>query len=128
MTARALPFANQTALGLIVLAGLSALCVFASHEFTREAGRIASIWPLNAVLVATAIRWRTLDWRAVVATGALSNFAVDLAMGDTPMRAVLLTSANALEVIVCLGLLRRACADDDDVEIHGPNPQVSGGS
>jgi PAS domain S-box-containing protein len=91
---------------LAALAAVAAAFVFLSHEFTREAGRVASIWPLNALLLATAITWRSMDWRKIVALGAATNLLVDLAMGDTLVRGASLTLANAIEVAVCTHLLR----------------------
>ncbi|MGD9815014.1 MAG: PAS domain S-box protein [Hyphomonadaceae bacterium] len=91
---------------VLALAAAAAACVFLSHEFTREAGRIASIWPLNALLLATAICWRGMDWRVIVAAGAAANLAVNLAMGDPFLRSASLTAANVLEVAICIRLLR----------------------
>lgn len=91
---------------LVALAAAAAAFVFLSHEFTREAGRVASIWPLNALLLAVAISWRSMDWRKIIAIGAAANLVVDLAMGDTLARGASLTLANAIEVAVCVYLLR----------------------
>lgn len=90
----------------LALAAVALICVFLSHEFTREAGRIASIWPLNALLLATVIGWRSVDWRKIVAVGAAANIIVDLAMGDALGRGAALTLANVIEVAVCVLLLR----------------------
>jgi PAS domain S-box-containing protein len=91
---------------LVALVALSCLAVFLSHEFTRAAGRVASIWPLNALLVAAIVRWRAIDWRVILAAGAGANIAVDLAMGDTLLNALMLTGANVAEIAVIVVCLR----------------------
>lgn len=98
-------------LGLLFAA--SALLVFLSHEFSREAGRVASIWPLNALLLAAIICMPRIDARFIFIAGAGANIAVDLAMGDGVMRAVQLTGANVAEIALCVWLLNlRAGAFD----------------
>lgn len=97
--------ADYVRLVLLFLASLG--LVFLSHAFTREAGRIASIWPLNALLLAMVLRQPALDWRAVLCAGGAANIIVDLAMGDTLQRALLLTGANLVEVSICFLLLAR---------------------
>ena len=92
---------------IVGLAVLSAATVFVSHEFTREAGRVASIWPLNALLLAIILRWPGVSAATVLAVGGAANVVVDLAMGDTLLNAVALASANLVEVSICVVLLRR---------------------
>ncbi len=94
-------------LELALIFVIGAMLVFLSHSFSREAGRIASIWPVNAFLLAALLRTKPLDWRFVLGAGALANVLVDVAMGDTFTRAVLLTAANGVEIAICLALLRR---------------------
>ena len=92
---------------LIVLAVVVALVVFLSHQFSREAGRVASIWPLNALLLAIILRWPAASPVRVLIVGAMVNVIVDMAMGDTAFNAILLSLANALEILVCIRVLRR---------------------
>ena len=91
---------------LAALFALSCIVVWLSLEFTREAGRVASIWPLNALLVASVVRWRAIDWRILLAVGAAANLSVDLFRDDTLFRAMMLTSANVVEVTIVVSLLR----------------------
>ena len=92
---------------LIVLAVVVALVVFLSHQFSREAGRVASIWPLNALLLAIILRWPAASPVRVLIVGAMVNVIVDMAMGDTAFNAILLSLANALEILVCIRVLGR---------------------
>lgn len=93
-------YARFAAIGLI-----SAVLVFLSLTFAREAGRVASIWPLNAFLLSVLLQRPSLNWRAVLIAGAIANVAVDVAMGDAFVTAGLLTFANMLEVGLCFYLL-----------------------
>ncbi len=90
----------------VCLAILAAGVVFLSHQFTRDAGRVASIWPLNALLLAIILRWRGASSVAVIAIGAASNLAVGVAMGDTLFNGIALTFANVVEIAICFFLLR----------------------
>ena len=53
----AMEISAGTVASALCLAGLSAGVVFLSHQFTQDAGRVASIWPLNALLLAIILRW-----------------------------------------------------------------------
>ena len=97
-----LPYTLMVMAHFLVCAGL----VFLSLTFTREAGRVASIWPLNALLLAALLQPNALSWRQVLGVGGLANFSVDLLMGDGALSAALLMAANLIEVGICFLLLR----------------------
>ncbi len=99
--------ADNSALKLLALLAAAALVVFLSQEFSRHGGRIASIWPLNAMLLTVMMRQSRRHWPAILATGALANLGVNFIMGDSGLRAIGLTGANLVEVYLCAQLLWR---------------------
>jgi PAS domain S-box-containing protein len=92
-------------LGAIAL--VSGALVFLSHEFTREAGRVASIWPLNAFVLAVLLRHPPAGWPQILMAAFGANIAVNFAMQDAPVPAILLSIVNAAETYVCARLLYR---------------------
>ncbi|GAM97017.1 diguanylate cyclase/phosphodiesterase [alpha proteobacterium U9-1i] len=98
---------DSSAVKLLALFAAAALVVFLSQEFSRHGGRIASIWPLNAMLLTVMMRQSRLHWPAILATGALANLSVNFIMGDSGLRAIGLTGANLAEVYLCAQLLWR---------------------
>jgi len=98
------PSASQIA----AIAALFAIClvvIYLSHHFAREDGRVASIWPLNAIVLAVLMRARSLNVASVVATAAIANITIALLMGDTVVRALSLTGANVAEILICWRIL-----------------------
>jgi|GEM_PF-597881 PAS domain S-box-containing protein len=114
----AMEISAGTVASALCLAGLSAGVVFLSHQFTQDAGRVASIWPLNALLLAIILRWPGASPAVVIAIGAASNVAVDLAMGDTVFNGLALTLANVVEMAVCIYFLRPKGATFDISRPH----------
>ena len=94
---------------IIVLAvfAVSVLVVYFSQEFSRHGGRVASIWPLNAMLLALLMRLDRSYWLTVLGAGGLANLGVNFFMGDTSLRAFGLTGANLAEIYLCARLLWR---------------------
>lgn len=90
------------AIGLVFLAFLLA---YSPVLFARDHGRIASIWPLNAVMLAVLMRWPHRLWAISLVALGLGNVGANLAVGDDLVRAVLLTSANLVEVTLAAGVL-----------------------
>ena len=90
---------------LCALFAISALVVFGSIALTTEAGRIAAIWPLNAIIVAVLVRSRSLNALAVLATAACANLIVAIAMGDPLELALPLAIANVVEIAICWRIL-----------------------
>ena len=89
-----------TAAGVLALA-------YASLVFTRDIGRIAAVWPANAVVVAILLRTASPSrWRFLVA-GVLGIVGANLLFGDAPVTALQLSACNGLEIGLCAGLLRR---------------------
>ena len=97
----------DAAVKLLALVAASALVVYLSQEFSRHGGRIASIWPLNAMLLAVMMRQSRALWPIILAAGGFANLAVNVFMGDTGLRAFGLTGANLAEIYLCARLLWR---------------------
>lgn len=95
------------AMKLLTLFAAAVVVVYLSQEFSRQGGRIASIWPLNAMLLAVMMRQRSANWFAILAAGGLANLCVNFVMGDAGLRAFGLTGANLAEVYFCARLLSR---------------------
>ncbi len=106
----ALPLRKDARLrDLVVLAGLGCL-VFASAYvsilMTRATGHVASIWPVNAILVSAILSRPGRDKAAILGVGLLANMAAGVAVGDAWTRVLILPLLNGLEVIICTELLR----------------------
>ena len=86
----------------LLFAGLAVCAVV----LTRETGRVATIWPANAVLVATMIQRGGIGARLVGLAGA-ANALVNLLMGDPLGVALLLPAANVTEACLCTALALR---------------------
>jgi PAS domain S-box-containing protein len=81
----------------------------ASIEFTKEAGRVAAIWPMNAFVLAVMLRGTLGSWVGVITAAASGNLAAALVCGDELPVALTLTLANVVEILFCftaLGLRR----------------------
>jgi PAS domain S-box-containing protein len=76
-------------------------------QFTREVGRIASVWAPNAVVLAVLLRAPRPRWRLYLAAGYVGNFAANLTVGDSLAVAVALAACNSLETLLCAALIRR---------------------
>ncbi len=92
---------------LLALFALSAFVIFLSLEFSRHGGRVASIWPLNAMLVVLMLHRPRSDWLLIGVACGVANIGVNLLMGDTAFRAFGLTGANLAEIYLCAHLLWR---------------------
>jgi PAS domain S-box-containing protein len=89
----------------IALGGLAFVLVYSTVLFSRDDGRIASIWPLNAVMLVVLMRWPPRTWLLPLAALATGNIGANIALGDDIVRAALLASANLLEVWLAASLL-----------------------
>jgi len=92
---------------LVALFALSAFVIFLSLEFSRHGGRVASIWPLNAMLVVLMLHRPRSNWPLIGAACGVANIGVNLLMGDAAFRAFGLTGANLAEIYLCVYLLWR---------------------
>lgn len=89
---------------LLVIGLLYGLCAYAGITLTRGEGRIAAIWVPNALLVAVMMRWQQSDV-SLVLVAFFANIVADLLAGDPLARAMGLSAANGIEMmVVCRGL------------------------
>jgi signal transduction histidine kinase/ActR/RegA family two-component response regulator len=102
-------------LGPVVLTVAVFLLAAGCIHFTREVGRIAAIWPTNAVVLVALVRARTSNWARYLAGGLIGALAADLFLGDTLAVAAGLTACNFLEVGICAALIRRFAGKDIDL-------------
>lgn len=92
------------------------LVAYFSLTFAKFAGRIATIWPANAVLLVMVLRNRRAA-AMVLAAGLAGNLAANLLTGDLPAKALVLACLNAGEVGVCYLILRRAIRGAIDLSL-----------
>jgi PAS domain S-box-containing protein len=91
----------------VLWAGLAvgALAWFAlsmSHE-----GRVAAIWPANAIILSRLVRASPRRWLAYLLAGLIGNVCGDMLSGDQVLRALVLSSCNSLEITACAVAVRR---------------------
>jgi len=94
---------------LIVMAAVFVACLAGIHS--RPVGFLANIWPANAIMLGLLLRMPAaatpLGWGA----GAAAFLAADLLTGSTPIKAVLLNSANLLSIGIAYTIYERLPAD-----------------
>lgn len=61
---------------------------------TRDSGRIAAIWPSDALIAAVLLCRRRSEWPALILGGLAGNIAANAVGGDPPATAVLMACAN----------------------------------
>lgn len=97
---------TRTLLASCIGAVLFGLAAYLSIEFTRGDDRIAAVWIPNALAVAFLLRAR-LDGEATFLVGLwVGNFVANAWVGDTPFRAGALATANSVEILAAILLLR----------------------
>ena len=87
---------------------------------TRQSGRIASIWLVNAVQLAMLVRNPRMNRRAVMGSGLAANLLADLLIGDRFIVALSLSLSNTLEVAAANSLLLRLGIHDGEKLIRWP--------
>ena len=100
-------------LSLVALYGIVFASTWGGIEITFFSGRIAAIWMANAVVVIWALRASRSRLPAVLLVGFIANVAGDLASGDLPLDAAVLSLCNVAEVLVVLLPLTRLGLDAD---------------
>ena len=88
------------------------LAVFAlasiAIEFTRGSGRIATIWPINAILIVLVLKSHPKIWFSLLFAMSGALLAANLYAGDGIIRAAILSLANVAEVCcVCFAFHKR---------------------
>lgn len=100
LTAMALLFGSLALLGI---------------ELTRGTGRIAALWLPNAVLAGVLLSRPEQRSTLHLLACFVANVLVNLIVGDTVSRAVVLSAANGIEVAILVASMRRLC---------GPRPAI----
>jgi signal transduction histidine kinase/ActR/RegA family two-component response regulator len=100
---RSYAMAAGAALGFALMLALA----WPALELTRGSGRIAALWPANAVILAFTLGRRPTLWPAILAGGWIGNVASSLLVGDGTHTAMALALCNTLETAVCAYGLRR---------------------
>ncbi|CAN5376068.1 hypothetical protein BH10PSE4_BH10PSE4_12120 [soil metagenome] len=101
---------------MVVAVGLAVYALaLASLAFTRDVGRIAAVWPANAVVLAAMLRARRDLWPAILIAGLVGGVAANVTLGDAPLTALVLASGNIVEVLLAAGLLRGVLGQQIDL-------------
>ena len=80
---------------------------YMSLVFTRDVGRIAAVWPANALILAVLLRSAGAGrWRHLFA-GLAGLLAADVRFGDPVAIALPLTLCNGIEIALCAAFMRR---------------------
>jgi PAS domain S-box-containing protein len=93
---------RAASLGLLVF-GLSLSCL----TLIRHTGRATPVWPANAIVLACLLRTEARLWPSWFFAAFAGNIAADLAAGDPIANAIGLGVANAFEIALAAGGLRR---------------------
>ena len=103
-------------IAMVAAVGLTVYALaLASIAFTRDVGRIAAVWPANAVVLAVMLRSRRGLWSAILMAGLVGNFAANATLGDAPLTALVLAGSNTVEVLLGAGLLRWVLGEQIDL-------------
>ncbi|UAL09454.1 MASE1 domain-containing protein [Caulobacter segnis] len=93
-----------------LLLGLSAAVVISlafSEYLTRTALGVAAFWPANALLAAGLITLTGSRGLSLTIVFVVFHLAIDLLVGDSPMRALLYTAVDTGEALAVWGLCQR---------------------
>lgn len=90
---------------LLAVAIATFLVALVCLAFTREVGRVAAVWPVNAIIVVALLRAPRRSWPSIIAAGITGIIAADRASGDPWLSALVLSSCNVVEIALCAALL-----------------------
>lgn len=76
-------------------------------ELTKEAGRIASFWPANGILLAIILCQPLRRWAQLLGAAYIGNVIADLYVGDSVSLALMLSACNSFEVLLAATCIRR---------------------
>ena len=102
---------NWAVIGLAAAVFLMAL---GSIWLTRESGRVAAIWPGNALVLFAMRRRPDASTRMLLASIA-ATFLANLVVGDPAVRGLGLAACNGLEVFLCAWLMSRVAGREVDL-------------
>ncbi|WP_435417617.1 ATP-binding protein [Parerythrobacter aurantius] len=94
-------------LAIALLTAIFALAAAAGIHFSKLDGRIAAIWVPNAIVVVALVMRRDLPIAQTLIGIFSANLLVDFCLGDSVLRAMGLSMANAVEIAVATALIRK---------------------
>jgi signal transduction histidine kinase/CheY-like chemotaxis protein/HPt (histidine-containing phosphotransfer) domain-containing protein len=94
-------------LSLFLVAFVVFATAYAGIEFTRQAGRVAILWPANAFMLAILLRSARETWLPYLVAGFVGNFVADWLAADPFGVALLLSGCNTIEIVVSILLFSR---------------------
>jgi PAS domain S-box-containing protein len=94
------------AVRLMALALTSCVLALACMYFTRDHGRVAAIWPGNAVALAVLLQLRKRAWAPYAAAAVIGYVTANLISGNTLLNAVALASGNGVEILAAAAICR----------------------
>ena len=98
-----------------VLALVVFTLVLASVLFTRQTGRVAAIWPTNAVVFAAMLLSPAVAWRRLLPAGLAGILLANLVVGADPVTVTALTACNAVEIAFAFAIMRRFAGGEVDL-------------
>lgn len=87
-------------LWLAMLAAIACAVAVVSFILTRETGRTAAIWPVNAIFLVLVMRAPQREWAGLLAALFAGNTVANLIAGDPALRAAMFTVANICEILI----------------------------
>ena len=92
----------------LLLAAVSVfLTAVAAIEFTRQTGRVAIIWPPDAIMLALLLRVPRGQWVPLLVAAFIGNWAADWIAADPAGIAFLLSACNTIELVLSITLFSR---------------------
>ncbi len=92
---------------LLFVAAVVFICAYAGIEFTRQTGRVAVIWPVDAFMLAVVLRAKRIQWLPLIVAGYIGNVLADWLVADPFGVALLLSACNTLEILIAVTLVTR---------------------
>ncbi|WP_420466489.1 PAS domain-containing protein [Panacagrimonas sp.] len=102
----------------LLVAVLVGLACWGGIWAMREAGRVASIWLSNGLLLGVLLSVPSERWRACLGLSWVANALANLAAGDSATTALVLSLCNSAEVMIAAYPLRRQQRSDRDDLTH----------
>jgi two-component sensor histidine kinase/integral membrane sensor domain MASE1 len=112
----ALAGSRRGELGRSILLGFAVFALaVASISLTSSSGRVAVVWPVNAIVLVTLMRSATRHWWRLLLAAVIGNVAANLVSGDAILTALALSASNTIEELICATWLRAFVGRNFDV-------------
>ncbi|MBR9808439.1 MAG: PAS domain S-box protein [Alphaproteobacteria bacterium] len=99
-TVAIIPKPIYSVLKCLSVATMVFVLAYTAIRYTNGDGRIAAIWPVNAVLIVIALRHRRSEWARLLLAMTVGLVAANTIIGDHVPRAIILSLANVVEVFI----------------------------